>query len=147
MSTEVKRTWIWSQLNTSNTATGSKCGVARKYMLRWSLNVVQGAIPRFCMFFLFLQMKERCMSRWPKFDTTDSQDGNHVAGDYGWRGSATLTYSITWRPYPQPSRLKGEEIRKSRKSSFDSTENWWNHSFGRCLARTFDSSAASAETR
>ena len=37
----------------------------------------------------------------------NSKDGNHVAGDYGWRGSATLTYSITWRPYPQPSRLKG----------------------------------------
>lgn len=37
----------------------------------------------------------------------NSKDGNHVVGDYGWRGSATLTYSITWRPFPQPSRMKG----------------------------------------
>ena len=42
---------------------------------------------------------------WPSH-----QDGNHVVGDYGWRGSATLTYSITWRPFPQPSRLKGGPV-------------------------------------
>ncbi|CAK8985996.1 unnamed protein product [Durusdinium trenchii] len=35
-----------------------------------------------------------------------SKDRNHVVGDY-WRGAATLTYSITWRAFPQPSRLKG----------------------------------------
>ncbi|CAE7878941.1 HCc2 [Symbiodinium microadriaticum] len=36
-----------------------------------------------------------------------TKDGNHVVGDYGFRGSATLTYAITWRPYPRTSRLIG----------------------------------------
>ncbi|CAJ1395575.1 unnamed protein product [Effrenium voratum] len=36
-----------------------------------------------------------------------SKDGNHVVGENAWRGSASLTFSITWRRYPKPSRLLG----------------------------------------
>jgi hypothetical protein len=33
--------------------------------------------------------------------------GNHVVGDFGFRGSARLTYSISWRDYPKGSRFIG----------------------------------------
>lgn len=36
-----------------------------------------------------------------------TQTGNQVVGDFGLRGSAKLTYSMTWRPYPKGSRFIG----------------------------------------
>lgn len=36
-----------------------------------------------------------------------TQTGNHVVGDFGLRGSARLTYSMTWKPYPKGSRFIG----------------------------------------